>query len=567
MSAAGRRRVLGPSTLHQPVPAASAAITDGIHLSDLHFSFADGTTVFDGAQADLPDGVTGLIGANGAGKSTLLRLVTGALVPEGGTITAPAVIGVLPQTVGAAPAATVADALGISEVLEALARIEAGDGTPEDFDTVGTDWDVAERAGATLARLGLPGADPARPLRTLSGGQVRMIALAGLLLAAPDALLLDEPTNDLDAPARARLQEALAGFAGPVITVSHDLELLGRVDRIAEVRDGKIRTFTGGYADYRAAIDTEQQAAQRHVTEARADLRRQRKVKEDAQITLARRARYAAKMNRQKNEPKMVMGLRRQAAEVSAGKLRGAHAAAVEEAAETLDRVRREVRSDRRLRIDLPSTALPADRRVVMLDLTAGGPVVGDPPAGRLTDSGGTAPEAIEVRGPERIGLTGDNGSGKTTLLSALVAAADVPTGMLTQRRPDRDPQATVAEEIARLRPGADAETVRAHLARLLFRGRAGDREIGALSGGERLRLELGAVLFAKTAPQLLVLDEPTNDLDIDAVEQLVAALTDWPGALIVVSHDRGLADRLALTRRWHLDTDRAAAEPEPGPL
>src|SRR5699024_7659175 len=120
-------------------------------------------------------------------------------------------------------------------------------------------------------------------------------------------------------------------------------------------------------------------------------------------------------------------------------------------------------------------------------------------------------------------------GSGKTTLLSALVAAADVPTGVLTQRRPDRDPQSTVAEEIARLRPGADAETVRAHLARLLFRGRAGDREIGALSGGERLRLELGAVLFAKTAPQLLVLDEPTNDLDIDAVEQLVAALTDWP--------------------------------------
>src|SRR5699024_909856 len=148
--------------------AASAAITDGIHLSDLHFSFDDGTTVFDGAQADLPDGATGLIGAHGAGKSTLLRRVTGALVREGGTITAPAVIGLLPQTVGAAPAATVADALGISEVLEALARIEAGDGTPEDFDTVGTDWDVAERAGATLARLGLPGADPARPLRTLS---------------------------------------------------------------------------------------------------------------------------------------------------------------------------------------------------------------------------------------------------------------------------------------------------------------------------------------------------------------------------------------------------------------
>lgn len=562
MSTSGRRRVLGPSTLHQPAPAADAAITDGFHLSDLHFSFADGTAVLAGAQADLPDGVTGLIGANGAGKSTLLRLLTGALVPERGTITAPAVIGVLPQTVGAAPAATVADALGITGALEALARIEAGDGTPEDFDTVGTDWDVADRAGATLARLGLPGADPARPLRTLSGGQARMIALAGLLLAAPDALLLDEPTNDLDAPARARLQEALAVFAGPVIAVSHDLELLGRVDRIAELRDGRIRVFTGGYADYRAAIDAEQQAAQRHVTEARADLRRQRKEKEDAQITLARRARYGQKMNRQKNEPKMVMGLRRQAAEVSAGKLRGAHAAAVEEATETLDRARREVRSDRRLRIDLPGTALPADRRVVMLDLTAAGPVAGDPPAGRLTESDGTGPATIEVRGPERIALTGDNGSGKTTLLTALVAAADVPVGVLTQRRPDRDPQATVAEELAGLRPGADAETVRAHLARLLFRGRAGDRKIGALSGGERLRLELGAVLFAETVPQLLVLDEPTNDLDIGAVEQLVAALTDWPGALIVVSHDRGFAGRLGMTRHWHLDTERSAEEP-----
>ena len=168
----------------------------------------------------------------------------------------------------------------------------------------------------------------------------------------------------------------------------------------------------------------------------------------------------------------------------------------------------------------------------------------------------------LHLRGPERVALVGPNGSGKSTLLQVLlgelVPAAGsvrvgVPVGHLAQRPALPDEQASVVENVRRAAPDAPPQTVRAQLARLLFRGRDADRAVATLSGGERLRAALACVLLAEPAPQLLLLDEPTNDLDLVSVGHLVDALRGYEGALLVVSHDERFLDDLCLDRRLEL--------------
>ncbi|MCO1659880.1 ABC-F family ATP-binding cassette domain-containing protein [Pseudonocardia sp. S2-4] len=502
----------------------------------LSFAWPDGSTVLDGVDVTFEPGRTGLVGDNGSGKSTLLALVAGALAPTAGTVRVGAPVGLLAQGVTLDLGATVSDLLGITARRSALAAIEAGDASPRLFDVVGADWDVEERAVTLLRRFGLPD-DLDRPVGRLSGGETVRARLVGLLVDPPAITLLDEPTNDLDADARALLTAAVDDWPGTLVVVSHDRELLEHVDRIAELRGGVIRTFTGGFSAYTDALDREQQAARRQVRAAEADLRRQRRELAAAQIVLARRQRYAATDYARKRRPKVIMQQRKRDAQVSAGKYRDLHADRVVAARTHLDAAEAAVRDDRPIRVDLPATAVPARRTVLE---------VADP--------------GLVVRGPERIALTGPNGSGKTTLLRAVAAAADarasvggitvgpVPVGYLPQRL-DIDPRRTVLDVVRA--SGADPHVAREGLARFLVRGDAVDRPVSTLSGGERFRVALAALLLADPAPQLLLLDEPTNNLDLASIDALVDALAGYRGALLVAGHDERLLADIATTRRW----------------
>src|SRR4051812_16815404 len=244
--------------------------------SDLSFSWPDGTPVLDGLDLAVEGGRTGLVGANGSGKSTLLRLIAGVLTPAAGDVYVAGTVGYLPQTVALDAGATVAELLGIAERLAAVAAVEAGDASAENLAAVDDDWLVGERARAVLDRLGLHfGLD--RKVGTLSGGEAVLTALAGLLVDPPAVTLLDEPTNNLDAPARERLYAAIDTWPGVLVVVSHDRELLEHVERIVELRAGAARTFTGTYSAYAAALAAEQEAAQRMVRVAEAELKREKR--------------------------------------------------------------------------------------------------------------------------------------------------------------------------------------------------------------------------------------------------------------------------------------------------
>ncbi|MFF9391050.1 ABC-F family ATP-binding cassette domain-containing protein [Streptomyces griseoluteus] len=526
-------------------PASSLSATS------LTFAWPDGTPVLDGLDISFGPGRTGLVGANGSGKSTLLKLLSGALVPTDGTIRVSGEIGLLPQNVTLDTALRVDEALGIAAKRAALHAIEAGDASEEHFETLDEDWDVEERARVTLGELGLGHIGLDRTVGEVSGGESVLLRLAALLLRRPDVLLLDEPTNNLDLFARRRLYAAVAGWPGVLVVVSHDRELLDLVDQIADLRAGEVAWYGGNYSAYEEALAVEQEAAERTVRAAEADVRKQRRELTDAHMKLARRKRYGQKMYDSKREPKIVMGARKRAAQESAGKHRIMHEERLAEARERLDEAVEAVRDDDEIRVDLPYTAVPPGRQVLTLEKleTVHGP--------RVTG-------LLDLRGPERIALVGRNGAGKTTLLRTIagelppvagLAEAHVPLRFLPQRLDVLDDGATVAENVARFAPGATPNRVRARLARFLFRGKRADQVAGTLSGGERFRAALAALLLAEPAPQLLLLDEPTNNLDMASVRQLTSALESYEGALIVAGHDLPFLDSIGITR-WLLVAD-----------
>ncbi|HJC61823.1 MAG TPA: ATP-binding cassette domain-containing protein [Candidatus Dietzia intestinigallinarum] len=529
-------------------------------LSDVAFAFPDDTPFFSGLNLTIGPGLTTLVGRNGTGKSTLFTLIAGVLSPASGSITVdgagPSDVAYVPQLLADAPAQrTLADELGVGGRLAALARIEAGQGDDDDFALLGDDWSISERTVAQLHELGLP-TELGRPVVSLSGGERTLAAVAGRLLEQPRVLLLDEPTNNLDARARRRLFGALERFVAGgdriALVVSHDLELLDRADTTVELRAGRCRVFGGNYAHYREVVDAEQAAALQALSGARNDLRSEKRDKAQAQVALARRERYGRKMQASKREPKMVMGLRKQAAQESAARYRATHERGVEQAQERMREADAAVRREELLRIELPDPQLPSGRVVVDVE---------DPVAGR-----------IHLAGPARVRLAGPNGSGKTTLLRRLVGgdrddpdgdpavpgavrgnddtvapAIATPWAFLPQDLRVEHPDRSVVDTIRAARPSASAEEAHAHAARMLFIGDAGFRRLGELSGGERLRAALASELFARPVPQLLILDEPTNNLDLEGVEVLVEALAQWRGALLLVSHDDGFCDRVGV--------------------
>ncbi|MFD7517358.1 ABC-F family ATP-binding cassette domain-containing protein [Streptomyces niveus] len=518
--------------------------------SALSFAWPDGSVVFEDFQLAVGPGRTGLVGINGSGKSTLLKLLAGALTPTEGRTNAVGEIGYLPQDAVLDTALRVDQALGIAAARAALLAVEAGDTRAEHFAAIGDDWDVEERARATLDQLGLGHIGLDRTIGEVSGGECVLLRLAALLLARPSVLLLDEPTNNLDLYARGRLYEAVDAWSGVLVVVSHDRELLDLVDRIADLRDGEVTWYGGNFSAYEEALAVEQEASIRMVRVAESDVQRQKRELADAQVKLARRKRYGQKMWDTKREPKAIMQERKRQAQVSAGKHRIMHTSKLAEARERLDEAVEAVRDDDEIRIELPATRVHSGIGVLRLrelELRYGARATGE----------------FAIHGPERIALVGRNGAGKTTLLRTVAgelapvsgeAEALVPTRFLPQRLDVLDDALGVAANVKRFAPAATDNEIRARLARFLFRGARAEQPVGTLSGGERFRASLAALLLAEPAPKLLMLDEPTNNLDLASVRALTGALGAYRGALVVASHDVPFLESIGITRWLALD-------------
>lgn len=516
-----------------------------ITLRDVTLEWPDGSVALDRVSGSFLPGRTGLVGRNGSGKSTLLRLIAGELAPTAGRIDAAGSVGYLAQTLTLAGDATIADLLGISGVLAAIRAVESGDVAEEHFDTIGDDWDIESRADEALGRIGFAASDLDRRVSEVSGGEAMLIAITGLRIRRTAITLLDEPTNNLDRPTRARLAELIDEWPGTIVVVSHDLELLERMDHTTELHAGTLTTFGGPYSEWQAHLEQEQAAAQQAAKSAQQTLRAEKRQRVEAETKLARRERTAKKTQKDGGIPKIIQGRRASSAQEAAGSLRNTLDDKVRAAQSALDAADARVGDDEHIHLTLPDPGVPRGRRIAEFE-----------------DGGRT----VVVQGPERVALVGANGSGKSTLIAQLLGQREGSpnrpvarlvtdtVGYLPQRLDGLVDDESAIQNVQRVAPGTEQGTIRNQLARLLLRGDAVDRPVRTLSGGERFRVSLATLLLADPPAQLLVLDEPTNTLDIASVQQLAEALDAYKGALLVVSHDFGFLKRIGIDTVLTLD-------------
>jgi ATPase subunit of ABC transporter with duplicated ATPase domains len=511
-------------------------------LHQLTCQFADGETLFGPLDLAFDRQRCGLVGRNGVGKTQLLRLIAGLDQPGNGHVESHAAVAYVAQQPEIAADTTLAQLLGYGEAFAALARLEQGRPLADDIDRLEGRWDLHDRLQNAFAAAGLPAFDPLRSASSLSGGERMRAALCGALLGEADFLLLDEPTNHLDSVGRAWLYQQLDQWRGGLLIASHDRQLLARMARIVELTPGALRSYGGNYDDYRRA-DLEHAREERRRTRAR-----QQKEHDMSQRRSAQTLRVVDTLNIASFERVAY----KSAAKESLGTLRKQH----QDQRDSLDAAVREayqrVEEEQPVLLALPGSEVSANKQVLVLEQLQL-PFVSAPPLD------------LRIDGPMRVALTGPNGCGKSTLLKTVLGQltalsghchCPLPTAYLDQTLSQLDPNLSVMEHLG-LQDSPLAEgALRTRLAQLQLGADRIALPLGSLSGGERLKAALACALWRQQPAQLLLLDEPTNHLDLASSLAIETALADFPGAMLVVSHDEDFLQALRPTHRLHRQAD-----------
>jgi ATPase subunit of ABC transporter with duplicated ATPase domains len=498
---------------------------------------------------------TGLVGSNGTGKTTLLRLIVGQLTPQEGVVHVTCTIGYLPQNFVVNQDQTIAEVFGIDQKIAALAKINVGQGDQHDFETVGDDWGVVERAKELLHRCNLGDLDLARNIKTLSGGQTTRVFFARLLMNKSDFLILDEPTNNLDSESRLALYEMIKSFDGGLLVVSHDRQLLALMDQIIELSPLGLKTYGGNYADYVGQKEVEQEALGQDLVDAQKQLRKTKKTVQESEERYDKRVSMGNKVCRKGGIPKILLGARKESSEHTKSKLERQTDKQLASVHNKLAAAKSKLEQKELLDFELEATRvhntkLVLEIRHLSFAYPGHAPIIAD--------------FNMTLVGPKRLAIAGKNGSGKTTLLK-LIMGQLAPTGgtikvgvehcaYLDQALSILDPNQTIRENFKRLNPNVLETDCRLRLAAFLFAHDDALKLVGNLSGGEKMRAALACVLMGNTPPQLILLDEPTNNMDLESISSIERALRSYKGALLAVSHDQmflqniGIEDKIELT-------------------
>ncbi|WFU69034.1 ABC-F family ATP-binding cassette domain-containing protein [Bradyrhizobium sp. CB2312] len=496
-----------------------------LSITDLSIRLAGRLLIDQSSVQITPGSRVGMVGRNGTGKSTLFKVIRGELAAEHGTVTLPPRwrVGSLAQEAPNGPESLISVVLKADLERDALLHEAESATDPHRIAEIQTrlvDIDAHSapaRAAAILSGLGFSAADQLRPCAEFSGGWRMRVALAATLFAAPDLLLLDEPTNYLDLEGTLWLEDHLAHYPRTVIVISHDRDLLdSSVDQILHLERGKLTLYKGTYSSF------EEQRAARELLDAKA-VKRQEAERARLQAFVDRFKAKASKARQAQSRVKMLERLKPITALVT-----------------------EDVRE-----ITFPAPEKILSPPIIAVDNASVGYDPAAPVLGRVT---------LRIDNDDRIALLGANGNGKSTLVKLLAGRLAPFSGKVTRadklsiayfaqhQLDELNEDASAYDHVRKLMGDAPEAKVRARAGAIGFSGKAADTKAGKLSGGEKARLLLGLATFF--GPNMIILDEPTNHLDIDSRAALAEAINEFPGAVIMVSHDRYLIEACA-ERLW----------------
>lgn len=515
-----------------------------IIIKDLSYTHTDKEVLFSNLNLIINSGEkTALTGNNGCGKSTLMRILAGEASPGTGSVHCSGHLYYVPQHFGQYDDRTVAQVLGIDRKLTALHAILNGDAAEEHFARLDDDWNIEERTQAVLHAWHLDGISLLRPLEGLSGGEKTRLFLAGMELKEPDTLLLDEPTNHLDTAGRKRLYDFVHRTSATVLVISHDRTLLNLLPAICELSRNGLACYGGNYDFYKEQKEVHRNALQQQLEEKEKALRLARKTAREMEERKARQNTRGEKASIKKGIPRILLGGLKNHAENSSSKLSNVHAEKTDKIQQEITNLKGSLPQTNKLKTDFNASALHIGKILV----TAQNINFHYPDSNTNL---WTVPLSFQLRSGNRFCIKGDNGSGKTTLLK-LITGELTPTGGTIERADFTyiylDQEYSLIQNEYTLSEQAEAFNLR-HLPehetktilnRYLFPQDVWNKPCSKLSGGEKMRLAFCCLMIADNTPDLFILDEPTNNLDIESIEIITATIRNYQGTVLAVSHDR----------------------------
>ena len=510
-------------------------------FSDLNFAISKGQKL-------------GLVGNNGCGKSTLLQIIAGQLSPSSGVIVRLDDLYYIPQHFGQYDSLTIAQALQIERKQQALHAILSGDASNENFVILDDDWNIEERSIAALDLWGLGQFTLSYPMNLLSGGEKTRVFLTGMDIHHPSVVLMDEPTNHLDSSGRQRLYDWVEKYRSTLLVVSHDRTLLNLLPEICELEKHQINYYGGNYEFYKEQKTLMQEALQQRIEEKEKALRIARKV---ARETAERRDKQnvrGEKSNIRKGVPRIVLNALQGKSEKSTSKLTGVHQEKAEKLTNERNQLRGSLSPTAALKTDFNSSSLHTGKILVTAKEINfsyhSNSINNDIQENSISKQQlWQAPVSFQLKSGDRLRIEGANGSGKTTLLKLITGQLQPQEGTLTrtdfsyvylnQEYSIIDDRNSILEQAyafnSRNLPEHEIKII---LNRYLFPASEWDKSCRKLSGGEKMRLAFCCLMISNNTPDMFILDEPTNNLDIQSIEIITATIKNYAGTVIAISHD-----------------------------
>lgn len=483
-----------------------------------------------------------IVGNNGVGKSTLLGIMAGMISPAEGCVLCDGVPYMIPQHFGQFDGLSVAEALGLAGKLRALSIILDGHGTEKEYELLNDEWDIQERLEEAFARWQIGHIAPDMLMGSLSGGEKTKVFLAGQDIYKPAIVLMDEPTNHLDTAGRALLYEYITHTNRTIIIVSHDRTLLNLLPGIYEMSPAGMQFYPMNYDAYREAVDA---ATEVKVTRLESQQKELAKAEKSARKAMERQQKHASRGEKQsakKCVARISMGMLRNKSEATTSRLNKVQHEKMEAMRREIHEMRSSINEYTEIKIDMGNSSL-AGKKLLVEAKNVTFRYAGQDAIWRqhLLD--------LSIFSGERVRLQGDNGSGKSTLLKLITGALQPTDGeifcngalnilYLDQEYSCIDNGLTVYGQLEACNSKRPEHELKMLLDRFLFTYSTWDKKCGSLSGGEKMKLALCRLIVCGNAPDMIIADEPTNNIDIASMDILATVLKNYKGTLLIVSHD-----------------------------